>query len=74
MFNIPKIEKARIIKGLAKKDLAEKAGISPGTYTQILAGENHYPPTIKKIADALALEMEDILVNEEEAGVTAKGA
>ena len=65
MFDLQKIEKSRIIKGLAKKDLAEKAGISPGTYTLILRGENHHPPTIKKIADALGLSMEEIYIEEE---------
>ncbi len=67
MFDTEKIEKARVINGLAKKDLARKAGISPGTYTQVLRGENHYPPTIKKIADALGLEMEEVCIDEEEA-------
>ena len=66
MFDTKKIENARVINGLAKKNLAKKAGISPGTYTQILNGENLYPPTIKKVADALGLEMEEIYIEEED--------
>ncbi len=67
MFDLQKIEKSRIIKGLAKKGLALEAGISPSTYTEILHGKNQHPPTIKKVADALGLQMEEIYIDEEEA-------
>ena len=70
MFNINKIEKHRIIKGLSKSGLAKKAGIDPSTYTVILRGKHHHPPTIKKVADALGLDMEEIYIEEE----TAKSA
>ena len=65
MFDISKIEKARILNGLTKGGLAEEARIHPSTYTLILKGSNHHPPTIKKIADALGLSMEEIYIEEE---------
>ena len=65
--DIRKIEKARILKGLTKGGLAEKAGIHPTTYTLILKGSSHHPPTIKKVADALDLDMKEIYIDEEEA-------
>ncbi len=64
MFDISRIEKARILQGLTKGGLAKKAGIHPTTYTLILKGSNHHPPTIKKIADALGLEMKEIYIDE----------
>ena len=75
MFDTQKIEKARIIKGLTKSSLAKQAGIHHTSYSRVLCGK-HHPPTIKKIADALGLDMTDLFIDEEEeAGVSArKGA
>ena len=65
MFDTQKIEEARILKGFSKSGLAKKAGIHHTTYTQILKGpKHHYPPTIKKVADALGLSMEEIYIEE----------
>ena len=64
-LTLTKYEKARILQGLTKGGLAEQAGIHPTTYTLILKGSNHHPPTIKKVADALGLKMEEIYIEEE---------
>jgi len=64
MFDIEKIEKARIINGLNKGDLAKKVGIHPYSYTRILKGEIQNPPTIKRICDVLGLSMEEIYIDD----------
>ncbi len=67
MWDTRKIDKARILKGLSKSGFAKKAGIFPTTYTEILHGQNQYAPTIKKVADALDLSMEEIYIDDQEA-------
>ncbi len=62
MFDIKRLEKARIIKGWSKVAVAKNARISAVTYTHIINGKNQYPPTIKKVADALGLDMKDLYI------------
>ena len=68
-INTQTLEKARILKGLTKQGLAEGVGIHPSTYTLILKGKIQNPPTIKKIADFLGLEMEAVFMDEPESEV-----
>jgi transcriptional regulator with XRE-family HTH domain len=74
-IDIEKIEKQRIRQGLQKSELARRAGISPGRYTQILSearqGKLPFAPTIKQIVQALGMSMEEILVEEETEKATA---
>ncbi len=61
-FDLRKIEQARILAGLSKSALARKVGVSPTTYTRILDQGRIFPPTAKKIAEALGLKMQDIFI------------
>ena len=71
MFDIQKIEKARIIKGLTKRNLAAEVGIHPNSYTRILKGEIRNPPTILAICEVLGLAMEDIFIDDKQTARTA---
>jgi len=71
MFDIQKIEKARIIKGLTKRDLAAEVGIHPNSYSRILKGEIQNPPTIKAICGALGLSMEEIFIDDKQTSEVA---
>lgn len=66
MFDTDKIERARIIKGLTKGDLARKIGIHPNSYTRIIKGQTENPKTVKAICDELDLRMEDVYIGDEE--------
>lgn len=52
-----------ITKGWNGNDLAEKAGVAPNTISRIMTGSVKRPSlaTLKKIADALEMPVEDIL-------------
>ena len=65
MFDMARIEKARIIRAMSKKELAEAAGVRPYTYTRILQGESKNPKTVKAICDVLGLAMEEVYVGSE---------
>lgn len=65
MFDTKKIEKARVLKGLRKSEVARRAGYSPATYTLVLKGRVQNPPTIKAIADVLGLSMEEIYIEQD---------
>ncbi len=65
MFDIARIEKARIIRAMNKGELAEAAGIHPYTYTRILQGDSKNPKTVKAICDVLGLGMEEVYVGRE---------
>jgi len=60
MYDLQKIERARIVRGLRKQDVARLAGISPSSYTLILQGRLKSPPTVKAVCDALGIAMEDV--------------
>lgn len=66
-----RLESARIKKGLSKSKLAQLVGIHPSSYLRILKGETQNAPTLKRIADALGLSMEEIFIEEEQAAKTA---
>lgn len=54
----------RLLKGLSIKSLAELVGVHPSTISRIEAGQFQKPETIKKIAQALEVPMEDLIVKE----------
>lgn len=59
-----KIEEFRVRKGLNQTDLAEKAGISRQWLSTVLLRASATPETSIKIADALEVELADILKEE----------
>jgi transcriptional regulator with XRE-family HTH domain len=63
-INTKKMERARILRGWTKARLADEIGIDPSTIGKIERGKNFKPPTIKKIADALGLDMESLLLDD----------
>ena len=45
---------------MKKRDLAEKAGISPATISKMAAGENITMEVVEKVCRALKCNMDDI--------------
>ena len=66
-FNTHRLDRERLLKGWSKSTLAGKTGVNPSTISNVLAGKTSNVETLKKIADALGLEMEEIYIEEEEA-------
>lgn len=63
-----KVRKFRLVAGMTQKELAEKAGTTENAVSLIESGKrNPRPSTIKKIAEALNVPVEDILRDEEKA-------
>lgn len=67
-LNMPKLAQLKRLREqrfLTQKDLAEKARVSIGTVQRIEAGEDARPSTIRKLAGALLVELEDLAGGEE---------
>ena len=64
-YDIEKLERARLIKGWKKSQIAEAAGLSRTAVTQIWKGKHKSPSTLKVIIEALGLRVEDVLVIED---------
>jgi len=61
-YDINKLERARMIKGWSKGRIARAAGVTPAAISQIWKGETKNPVTLKLIAEALGVNVEDILI------------
>ena len=66
-YNRQKIERERVLKGWSRSTLAKKIGVNPSTISNLLAGKTGNIETIKKIADALGIDMKEICIDEEAA-------
>ena len=55
-----KLFKLLIDRDMKKRDLAEKAGISPATISKMAAGENVTMEVVEKVCRALNCKMDDI--------------
>ena len=55
-----KMCKLLIDRDMKKRDLAEKAGISPATISKMAAGENITMEVVEKVCRALKCNMDDI--------------
>jgi transcriptional regulator with XRE-family HTH domain len=67
-YEIAKVVKARTINGWTQAMLARRAGTSVSTISKIENQEtNPLPSTMKAIADALGLDMEDLIVDDKPA-------
>lgn len=55
-----KMFKLLIDRDMKKRDLAEKAGISPATISKMAAGENITMEVVEKVCRALKCNMDDI--------------
>ena len=55
-----KMFKLLIDRDMKKRDLAEKAGISPATISKMAAGENVTMEVVEKVCRALDCKVDDI--------------
>jgi transcriptional regulator with XRE-family HTH domain len=69
-LDVEKVERRRTELGLTKGELARRAGISAGRYTQILAeakeGKTPFAPTLAEIAKVLELSAKELLLDNQE--------
>ena len=70
------LERHRRNRGLSQRALAEQSGVSPATIYELETGRrpDPRPSTLAKIADALGVEVQDLLSDEEVGGSEALGA
>jgi transcriptional regulator with XRE-family HTH domain len=61
------LEKVRRLHGLSQRELAEKAGVSPATVYELEVGKRTTPrgSTLRKLAEALGVEVADFFIEEE---------
>lgn len=48
-------------RGWSQRQLATLAGVSQKTVSDVLRGQNQFPPTVQKIAAALRVPMRDLV-------------
>ena len=60
-IDVIQFERALIIKGWTQKDLAAKAAVSETIVCNFLNGKTITNPNLKKIADALAVDLETVV-------------
>jgi len=70
------LERHRRNRGLSQRALAELSGVSPATIYELETGRrpDPRPSTLAKIADALGVEVQDLLSDEEVGDSEALGA
>ncbi len=56
-----KLQELRINQGLSQRQLAEKAGLSPGAVWRLEERGSGRPDTLKKLADVLGVRPTDLL-------------
>jgi transcriptional regulator with XRE-family HTH domain len=59
--NVAKLQELRINQGLSQRQLAEKAGLSPGAVWRLEHQGSGHPDTLKKVADVLGVLPTDLL-------------
>ena len=55
------LQELRINQGLSQRQLAERAGLSPGAVWSLEKRGSGHPDTLKKIADVLGVRPVDLL-------------
>jgi ribosome-binding protein aMBF1 (putative translation factor) len=64
-YDIDKVIRARMKRGLTRKELAQRIGKHVSTISKIEDGLfQPLPPTMKKIADELNLNMKELILEE----------
>jgi HTH-type transcriptional regulator/antitoxin HipB len=59
---LPRLKSARKKRGLTQRELAERAGVSPGTVNELETGRRGgYPTSIRRLANALGINVEDLV-------------
>jgi transcriptional regulator with XRE-family HTH domain len=64
MLKLPNLRRVRQLKLMTQKQLAEKAHVSPTTVMQIERGHAAQFETIKKLCDALGVEVQELIGDE----------
>jgi len=62
-YDIGRLKRAALEKGLPGYRVAQKAGLSPVTVGKVFRGESANPTTIAKIAAALGVNLPEIVVS-----------
>src|SRR5215217_5433892 len=60
-MQLPRLKEWRESRGLLQKELASEAGLSEFTINRIETGDNIRPNTARKVADALGVEVADLI-------------
>ncbi len=60
-YDSSQLKTARLIKGWTQAELAEKSGLNPIDVWRVENDKFHKPRTVKKIAEALGVDMEDLV-------------
>jgi transcriptional regulator with XRE-family HTH domain len=63
-FDIKKLERARVIKGWTKSRIARVVGVTPAAITYVFNGRSKNARTLRNVAEALGLTVEEILIEE----------
>jgi len=58
---VAKLQELRIDRGPSQRQLAERAGLSPGAVWRLEQRGSGHPNTLKKIADVLGVRPTDLL-------------
>lgn len=65
MVQLIRLRSVRLRKALTQRQLAERAGINRTTVIRLEGGaEEPFPTTVRKLADALGVEPEDLMGSE----------
>ena len=59
--NVATLQELRINQGLSQRQLAERAGLSPGAVWRLEHQGSGHPNTLKKVADVLGVRAVDLL-------------
>lgn len=59
-----KLQELRINQGLSQRQLAEKAGLSPGAVWRLEQRGSGHPDTLKRIADVFGVRPIDLLIKD----------
>jgi len=59
--NLQKLRQMRIDQGLSQRQLALKAGLSPGAVAVVEQRRRAHPETLKKIADVLGVRAYELV-------------
>ena len=59
--DVANLQEMRIDRGLSQRQLAERAGLSPGAVWRLEQRGSGRPDTLKKIADVLGVRPTDLL-------------
>ena len=59
--NVARLQELRVNQGLSQRQLAERAGLSPGAVWRLEHQGSGRPDTLKKVADVLGVRPVDLL-------------